>query len=546
MVFPVSGRRGMRQAQMMQPSPQTTECDKVPAPIAGINAVSNIAEMGPQDAVSLFNLIPGRYGCKVRTGWSEWCTNVGTGGVKTIIPFTGSIAVEDRLFACAGDGIYEVSATSAAPTLLETFPVADATSGYGGWTNFTTIAGRFSLYCDETNGYYIWNESTDDWTKTAAGAAAGQIDGVDPAEFVSVTIYKSKAWFVRKNSAIAYYLPSGLITGRVTEFNFGNKFKTGGNIVALYTWTVDGGAGINSFLVAVSSSGDVIVYQGDDPDVAGNFVERGNWFIGQPPAGRRLAGAFGGELYLLSTYGLLPMSKLISGSLVQQDDVYLTRKITPIINDKMRLTLDTLGWEVRLIPTENLISIATPKEVGIDSWQFVQSINSQGWAIYRDIPYFTGDTWHSQFYIGTDDNRVLLHTGDLDNVLLADPDAATQVEWSGIMNFRDYGPPGTFNRTHFIRPVFMAEQVPSYNVEARYDYNIAEAIAPPDAAAPSGALWDVAIWDVSLWGGDFQIIDNLRGGAGMGRSIAIAINGRSASKTTLLRFDVMTDGGWQL
>lgn len=543
MVFPVSGRRGMRQGQLLQPSPQTTESDKVPAPIAGINAVSNIAEMGPTDAVSLFNLIPARYGCKVRTGWAEHCTNVGTGGVKTVIPFTGSIAVEDRLFAAAGNGIYEVSASSAAPTLLEVFPVADATSGYGGWTNFTTIAGRFCLYCDETNGYYIWNESTDDWTKTAAGAAAGQIDGVDPAEFVGVTIYKSRAWFVRKNSAIAYYLPVGLITGRVTEFNFGNKFKQGGNLAALFTWTVDGGAGINSFLVAISTSGDVIVYQGDDPDVPGNFIERGNWFIGQPPAGRRLAGSFGGELYLLSTYGLLPMSKLISGALVQQDDIYLTRKISPIVNDKMALTQDDLGWEVRLVPSENLLLLAAPKEVGLDSVQYVQSINSQGWAIYRDIPYFTGDTWHSQYYIGTDDNRVLLHTGSVDNVLLADPNAAINIEWSGIMGFRDYGPPGTFNRAHFIRPVFMAEQAPSFTVEARYDYNISEATAPADAVAPSGALWDVAIWDVSLWGGDFQIDDDVRGAAGMGRSIAIALNGRSASKTTLLRFDIMTDGG---
>lgn len=528
---------------MLQPSPQTTECDKVPAPIAGINAVANIAEMGPNDAVTLINIIPGRYGCKVRAGWVEWCTNVGTGGIKTVIPFTGSVAIEDRLFACAGNGIYEVSASSMAPTLLETFPVADSTSGYGGWINFTTIAGHFALYCDETNGYYVWDEATDDWTKTAAGAAAGQIDGVDPAEFVSVTEYKKRAWFVRKNSSIGYYLPVGQIYGHVTEFNFGNKFKKGGTLAALFTWTVDGGAGIGSFLVAVSTSGDVIVFQGDDPTVAGSFQERGDWFIGVPPSGRRIAGSFGGELYLLSVYGLLPMSKLISGALVQLDDIYLTRKISPLINDEMSLSSDQLGWEVRLVPRDNLLLLATPKQVGYASKQFVQSINSQGWGIYADIPYFTGDTWHSQYYIGTDDNRVLLHTGDLDNVLLADPDAATQVEWSGIMAFRDYGPPGTYNRAHFIRPVFLAQQSPSYNVSARYDYNITAATAPPDAAATSGAVWDGAVWDLSLWGGDFQVIDDVRGASGMGRSIAVALNGRSSSPTTLVRFDVMSDGG---
>lgn len=546
MPFPVSGRGGMRPARMMTPSPQTTQCDKVPAPIAGINAVSNIAEMGPTDAVTLVNIIPSQYGCRVRTGWSEWCTNVGTSGVKTIIPFTGSIAVEDRLFACAGNGIYEVSASTDAPTLLETFPVADDTSGYGGWTSYTTIAGKFALYCDETNGYYIWNETTDDWTKVAAGSAAGQIEGVDPAEFVGVVNYKSRAWFVRKNSAIAYYLPVGLITGKVTEFNFGNKFKNGGNLVALFNWTVDGGAGVNAYLVALSSSGDVVVYQGDDPDIPGNYVERGNWFIGQPPAGRRLAGSFGGELYLLSTYGLLPMSKLISGALVQLEDVYLTRKITPLVNAAMLQSFDDLGWEIRLVPTENLLLINVPKVVGQEFQQFVQSLNSQGWALYNSIPYFTGDTWRKQYYIGTSDNRILLHTGSLDGVLLADPDAATQIEWQALTAFRDYGPPGSFNRTHFIRPVFMAQQAPSYSVEARYDYNILPADVPPDAAASSGALWDIALWDVALWGGDFQIVDGNKGASGLGRAIAVALNGRSGSSTTLLRFDVMTDGGWQI
>lgn len=543
MPFPVSGRAGMRPARMLQPSPQTTAADKVSAPISGINAVSNIAEMGPTDAVSLFNLIPARYGCKVRRGWMEWCTNVGTGGVKTVIPFKGSTAVENRLFACAGDGIYEVSATTDTPTLLESFAVVDDTSGYGGWINFTTIAGKFALYTDESNGYYIWDEATDNWMQVAQGTAAGEIDGVDPAEFVGVTEYKERAWFVRKNSAIAYYLPVGLITGRVTQFNFGNKFNNGGNLAALYTWTVDGGAGVNSFLVAISTSGDVIVYQGDDPDVPGNFIQRGDWFIGQTPAGRRLAGSFGGDLYLLSTYGLIPASKLISGALIQQNEVLLTRKITPLINDSMQATLDDLGWEVRLVPTENLILVGTPKRVGVAYTQYVQSINSEGWAIYRDVPYFTGDTWLGQYYIGTSDNRILLHTGNLDNVLLDDPDAAIQISWSGIMGFREPGPTGTFNRTHFIRPVFMAQQAPSYTVEARYDYNLSEALAPPEEAVATGALWDVAIWDIDLWGGDFQIVQDLKGGSGMGRAIAVALSGQSGSETTLLRFDVMTDGG---
>lgn len=543
MPFPVTGRAGMRKPAMIQPAPQTTAADKVPAPIAGINAVSNISEMGPTDAIVLSNIVPSQYGCKVRSGWSEWCTNVGSGGIRTVIPFTGSTSVEDRLFACAQDGIYEVSASTTTPTLLETFPTSDTTSGYGVWTNYTTIAGKFALFTDESNGYYYWTEATDDWIKVASGTGAGQIDGVDPAELAGVAVYRNRAWFVRKNSAIAYYLPAGLITGRVTEFNFGNKFRNGGNLAALFTWTVDGGEGLNSYLVAISTSGDVVVYQGTDPDIAGNFQEKGNWFIGKPPAGRRLAGSFGGELYLLSRYGLLPMSKLISGSLVQESDIHLTRKITPLINNEMSASLNSLGWEVRLVPNENVLLIATPKRVGYDYKQFVQSTNSEGWALFETIPYFTGDTWHEQFYIGTSDNRVLLLNGDLDNVLLADPNAAINIEWTIITAFREPGPVGTYNRVHFIRPVFMAQQAPSYSVEARYDYNISAAMDPGSAPLPSGAVWDIAIWDVDLWGGEFQIVESVAGASGMGRAIAVAMRGSSASETTFLRFDVMADGG---
>lgn len=542
MPFPVSGKRGMRRPQMLPVTAQNTGTDKIPAPIAGINAVANIAEMGPNDAVTMINMVPAQYGVKFRTGYAEWCTNVGTGGVRTLIPFTGSIAVENRLFASAEDGIYEVSASTDSPTLLETFPVQDDESGRGVCFNVTTVGGRFAIYLDEANGYYYWDEDTDDWIKPVAGTAAGQVDGADPAEFVGGTLYKSRIWFVRKNTPYAYYLPAGLITGRVTEFNFGNKFRMGGNLVNLFNWTVDS-SGVNSYLVAVSSGGDVLVYQGGDPDVPGNFRDRGSWAIGVPPAGRRIAGAFGGELNILSAYGLLPMSRLLSGSLVQQTDTYLSRRITPLINEEMRVSRASIGWEVKLLSEEGLILISTPKLTGLQSKQFVQSINSEGWALYHDIPYLTGEEWQSKFYIGTDDGRVLIHTGALDNVTLDDPDSSVEIEWHLLGAFRDYGDPGTFNQAHYIRPVFMAQQPPSYSVRARYDYDIVDIPATATPSVGFGALWDIALWDIALWGGQFEVIANLNGASGLGRSIAVELNGSSGAHGTLLRFDIATENG---
>jgi hypothetical protein len=462
------------------------------------------------------------------------------------MPFLGSVTVEDRLFGAAMNGIYDISASVTAPAAEILFPVADATSGHGQWTNLTTIAtGKFLLYTDETNGYYTYTESTGNWLKVTAGGGANQISGVDPALFVSCMIFKSRVWFVEKNTASAWYLPVDALYGVAVEFNFGNKFRHGGNLANLYNWTVDGGEGIDDYLVAVSTSGDVVVYKGSDPATATDFEQHGMWFIGPPPVGRRLAGTFGGELYLLSSYGLLPISKLISGVLVQQGDAYLTKRITPLINSAMAFTREEYGWEVRLIPTENLVLISSPKRTGFPYIQFVYSLNTPGWALYRDVPYLTGETWHGNFYFADEDDRVLVHTGDLDDVDLTDT-TSEQIEWSLLMCFLGYGADGNYKRAQFIRPIFIAEQAPGYSVEARYDYNLSEVFNAASAVVATGSVWDVGLWDFAIWGGEFVTVDVVQGGSGLGRVMSIGLNGRSGARTILVKFDLLFDMGGML
>lgn len=534
---------GYQRAKLLTPSPQTTRPVPVPAPNGGVNRVDGLSEMGPKDAVFLYNMVPSEFGTRVRTGYREWCTNVGTGGVRTIIPFTAAIPADDRLFGCTEDGIYDISASTTGPSAEISFGTADASSGIGAWANFVNDNGAyFALYTDESNGYYVYTSATQTWAKVAMGNNPGEISGVDPDDFVYVTLFKNRVWFVERGTANAWYLAVGSIFGAATKFNFGNKFKHGGHLVALYSWTVDGGEGVDDYLVAIGSGGDVVVYKGSDPATATDWFQHGTWYIGPPPVGRRIAGSFGGELYLLSSYGLLPMSKLLSGTLIQQDDVYLSKKISPLINQDMLFTRDEAGWEVRLIPTQNLLLISSPKRASYPYQQFVYSLNTPGWAVYRDVPYFTGDSWHGNFYFADADGRVLVHTGDLDNVSL-DEETYIQIEWSLLMSFQGYGNDGTYKRAQFIRPIFMAEQAPSYIVEARYDYNLSEVFGVPDAAVTAGSVWDTAIWDSSLWAGDFVTIDEVSGARGLGRVLSIGLSGKSGTKTVLIKFDLMFDAG---
>lgn len=534
---------GYQKARLLPRSPQTTDVVPVPAPQGGVNRVTGLAEMPPNDAIFMYNLIPSEFGTKVRTGYAEWATGVGTGNVKTIVPFSGATSANDKLYAMAASGIYDITTSVASPAVKLAFATVDSNSGLGVWANFVNdTATYFALYTDESNGYYTYTSATDTWAKIAMGAGATQIAGVDPALFCFVTIFKQRVWFIEKGTGNAWYLATNAIYGTATKFNFGNKFKHGGTLVALYNWTVDGGEGIDDYLVAISSGGDVIVYKGTDPSTATDWFQHGSWFIGPPPSGRRIAGSFAGELYLLSVYGILPMSKLMSGTLVQLEEVNLSKKISPLVNTALATTRTSQGWEIRLLPTENLILVGSPKQTGLDYIQYAYSLNTPGWSLYRGLPYFTGDSWHGAFYFSDETGRVLKHTGTQDNVNLA-ATSFTAIDWSMMMSYQGYQNAGVFKRIQFIRPIFLAGAAPEYVVEARYDYNLNEVFGASSPSSGSGALWDAAVWDLSLWSGDYIVLDSVRGGSGMGRVLSIALNGRSNAPTILLKFDLMYDSG---
>lgn len=535
-----SGRK--QKGSFATPIPQNTKVQPVPPP-NGINQVDPLFAFPSQDAVFMYNYISSYYGTRVRSGYREFATNVGT-QVKTVAPYNGSTSAKDKLFAMDIAGIYDISAGGAAPTLKLAFPGSTADSGYGVVTNMTVLGGFFLLYCDEEYGYYRYTESTDTWVRTTGA----EVTNVNPNNLVGCTVFKSKLWFIEKNTNDLWYLPTGSVIGAATKFSLGNKYKKGGTTQALFTWTLeDTGAGMDEYLVAVSSSGEVLVYHGQDPDVAGNFTGVGSWQIGAIPAGRRMATNFGGELYIVSAYGLQPASRLIQAGVAQTDAIELTRKITPTVKSLVTSTRTSKGWEVRFIPSENALVIMSPQRTGYQATQVVQSLNNQGWSVYQGIPMFTGENWNGLFYFASSnaEGTVYVLDGDVDAQNLAGT-SGTPITAAMLGAFSDVGEPGMYHRMQFIRPVFLSSAQPLYTLEARYDYNISETFGTSSPAALSGALWDIAIWDSALWTGDFLEIESNTGAQGMGRAMAVALTTQTTARTIVIRYDAMYDSGGAL
>ena len=121
----------MRRPRRQVPQP-TVRLAKVPAPVGGINTIDGGMAMPPQDAMYLWNLLPAEYGVRSRLGYKEWCvglTGASSDEVRTVLPFSASNPTNDKLFATTSSGIYDVTASSASPTLAIAFATTTTLAG---------------------------------------------------------------------------------------------------------------------------------------------------------------------------------------------------------------------------------------------------------------------------------------------------------------------------------------------------------------------------------------------------------------------------------
>lgn len=606
------------------PRGQTSESGHVPAPVGGINTVDVGSQMPPLDANYLWNLLPAEYGLRSRLGWREWCTGL-TGyadnQVRSVLSFTGNGISSPRTFACTSSGIWDVTNSSASPTLVQTFTYNGATAGYGSSTVYSTPAGRFLIYCDEENGLFIWSETaaawnqvafgatvqwlpnteyavgelilntysvgggfrTDSWSCSVAGTSAASggptfaglepdgvtcIDGTvqwslvgsdlpadvisgthddqfiglsgDPANFVQVTVFKNRLWFVERDTSRAWYLNTNAVYGTATSFDFGAKMRTGGSLRGLFNWSYDGGAGLDTLLVGVSSNGDVVIYQGTDPESAATFGIKGCWSVGAVPYGRRLATENGGDLLIMSNLGVVAASKLVLGN-VEPNAVYATAKISNLFN-QLATTLNGLpGWSIHVHPTDNALLVTVPTTGAAATQQLAMSFGTKGWTRYRDLPIFSAGVSNGELYFGTVDGRVCRNVDYMDGITLADPSSYTAIAWSGMTAYRNLGN-SRVKQVKSLRPIVLGGQAAlSLQATAKYDYDLIEPAAPSANVATSGFDYDV--WDTATWDADYRAVTPVQGAVGMGRDVAIAFRGSSVTRCVFVGCDVVFEQG---
>lgn len=367
-----------------------------------------------------------------------------------------------------------------------------------------------------------------------------------PEFFVQAVVWKSRLWFVEKDSSRGWYMGVNSLYGTASSFDFGVRMRAGGDLRGLYNWSYDAGNGLETLLVALSGSGDVVIYAGTDPTSVNTFGLKGTWSVGAVPVGRRLVTDYGGDVLVMSLLGLVPLSKLVVGQPVVGGDrsIYLTEKVANFFALAAAQNKSLQGWQVVMNPAESALMLLLPTSQGAPCNPLVMPFASRTWWPYRDLPIYTAAPWQGQLYFGTTDGRVCVHAGYVDGVELANPDAYSAVQFSCLTGFNNLGS-ARQKRVQLIRPTLLAQsRSTAIQATARFRFDISEPAAPSGLSSnPDADAWDTAVWDSSRWGGDYQPLDAFTGGAGVGRDVAIAIRGAAVSRTVIASIDVFYDEG---
>ena len=473
-----------QRAQKFQAHTRTANTASVPAPLGGWNARDSLANMPEADAVSLINWFPTPADVGVRKGYSNWSTGYGA-AVETLMLYEGD--TQEKLFAASGTSFYDASAAGAVGAAVQTC----LTNARWIHTNFTTTGGvRYLMAVNGADKPRLWNGAA--WI-AVDGVSVPAITGITTTSINYVTTHKSRLWVAIKNTMEVWYGPTGGF-GAFNLMDLRAVFKRGGTIVAMETWSLDGGYGLDDHLVFMSSNGEVAIYKGTDPSTANTWALIGLYYF-SAPIGKKPLYKWGGDVLVLCFDGMLPLSQSLQSSRVNTQ-TGITDKIQYALAQKISATFTTYGWQMTSTPTENALLINVPQEDGSIE-QYVMNTITGAWCRFQGWKAYCWETWKDQQFFGS--GTAVCKAFDT----YADAGAAINTDLKSAFNY--FGSRGTLKQFTMARPLFSSDGSPGAVYGLDMDFSDDTPTGVPSFLPSTSAVWDSAVWDGAVWGGALTV-----------------------------------------
>jgi len=452
---------------------------QLPAPTKGWMVGENLAEAPPGTAYVLQNCFPRSDYVRIRRGSQAYATGMPNNTVATIMPWNNGTT--SKMFAVCGGNIYDVSSTGA----VGSASYSGLSWNYLQYVQFQGLGGSYLVACNGHDSVLQWNGSA--WSVPAITGLTGQI-------FSNVSVFKNRLYFVENNSLNIWYLPVNAIAGAATVFPMQGVFKYGGYIVASGTWAIDSTSGIYEAFVAVSSEGEVVMYDGSDPST---WTLKGTYKVAKPLGTNCLQKA-GGDLMVMTQDGIISMSQIQQLDQIALQNIALTQPIQPAWRDAVAARIGLLGWQITMWPTESMAVINLPKTSDTDKTQYVVNARTGAWASYVGWDANCFAVYNNNLYFGSSDGRVM--QGEIGS---ADDGA----NYNAIIfySFSSINGDVTHKQMRMIHPYCTNNMGYTLDVKVNVDFDISLPNAPTASVPPAGGpVWNTSQWDKVNWTGALQ------------------------------------------
>ena len=449
-----------------------------PPPVGGLNLRDNPLSLRQDEARLLNNWIAYPDKLVTRQGTSLYAPTPSE--AKAIMAYnTGTTA---QLFAASDTEVRTISPGTSA--LAFSCTNAD-------WQGFNFAAGGANyLYAlNGVDGPRLYNGTT--WQAVTAVSAPIAITGISPLDIISGTPYNERLFFLKSLQKSFYYLPVGQVGGALVEFPVGRYLARGGYLMAISTVSIDGGDGLDDYLIVASSEGEVLLYQGTDPSDSTRWRMRGSYFVGKP-LNKHAFQPYGTETMYLCEAGLFSMPNALQ-QVSTGRALAVTDKVEPALSAFLNLYGPGNRWRVAYNPKIPCLLVNIPVSGG---YQFVQQARGGRWSSFTGWPindmiyaggafYFAGPAGVYRAFDGSQDLTV-------------------PITCRAMTAPRAYAGGGSLTEITGLRPRFL------YASPFTYGVGVVEELQElvPDfiygVASVNALIWNQGNWNQSVWAGGLQ------------------------------------------
>lgn len=501
----------------------------LPPPVGGWNAKDPIASMPATDAVYLDNFFPRTSDVTIRKGTAEYATvpestALDPHNIRTLLSYSAPDGTR-QLFAAADDGLYDISVTG------EQLSVDSAcTSASWQWINTATAGGHFLWCCNGVDKSRYYDGSA--WV-VLDGASTPALTGITSTDAINISLFKTRLILVEKSSLSFWYLPVVSVAGAASEYPLTSIFKRGGYLMATESWTIDAGDGADDYFVAITSEGEIAVYKGTDPSNAATWALVGVYFVGRP-VGRRCFARLGGDLCVITTSGVMTLSKALLSATVDRASA-ITDKIQRAFTDYLSTFQTEFGWQAVLYSEGPFLLVNIPLG-NRRSYQFVMNTMTKSWCRFTGMDAECWVVHGGELFYAAGNTVRKAWTGAYDL------GGAIQARAKQAPNY--FGQRGKVKRVALLRPIFTSGANVKAQIGLDADYNEGSFRGSALSYVQLVAYWDQSLWDAGYWSGSLTWAQWRTVAHRPGRALSLRLRINSHGSTLLWNAtDFVLEGG---